>query len=278
MKITCPKCDAVGNIPEHEIPEAGRFLNCPRCKHGFTIRKPRAAKDEYRVDTCPACHFSTFGEETFGTCPKCGVVVKAFVDRQREEFQQQKNQELLSKKFNRDDDTPLAEEQTAPVANLIENLHPVNLIGWGVALAAAIIIAVGVWGVVGYNGAEIQARLSEQRDEQVSGWYVFLKYGMIHWLILVYGLLTAAGVTLFLKKLHVSLKAMSWLIWSAIAYIPVSYVVRFIYWVMEPVPHTVAGYLIEIFNIAFVSALVGIPLYLLERYLHNRAITTVVRR
>lgn len=277
MKITCPKCNAVGNIPEHEIPEAGRFVSCPRCQQGFTVRKPRAGNDSYLVDTCPACNFSTFGDETFGTCPKCGVLIKSFVERQREEVLQQRNQELLTKKFGRDDEPPAPEAESAPVADFIENLHPVNLVGWGVALAAVVIVAVGLWGVAGYDGQAIQARLSEQRDEQVSGWYVFLNYGVMHWLKLLYGLLALSVAVMYYRRLHVSLKALSWLIWTAMAYVPVSMIAGFIFWVLEPIPHTISGYLIEIFNIIFISALVGIPLYMLERYLHERTITTVVR-
>lgn len=277
MKITCPKCNAVGSIPEHEIPEAGRFVSCPRCQQGFTVRKPRAGNDSYLVDTCPACNFSTFGDETFGTCPKCGVLVKSFVERQREEVLQQRNQELLTKKFNRDEEPPAPEAESAPVADFIENLHPVNLVGWGVVLAAVVIVAAGLWGVIGYDGQAIQARLSEQRDEQVSGWYVFINYGAMHWVKSIYGLLTLSVAVMFLRHMHLSLKALSWLIWTAMAYVPVSMVVGFILWVLEPIPHTIAGYLIEIFNIIFISALVGVPLYLLERYLHERTITTVVR-
>jgi len=277
MKITCPKCSAVGSIPEHEIPEAGRFVSCPRCQQGFTVRKPRAGNDSYLVDTCPACNFSTFGDETFGTCPKCGVLVKSFVERQREEVLQQRNQELLTKKFNRDEEPPQSEAESAPVAEFLENLHPVNLVGWGVALAAVVIVAVGLWGVIGYDGQAIQARLSEQRDEQVSGWYVFLNFGVMHWVKSIYGLLTLSVAVMFLRHMHFSLKALTWLIWTAMAYVPVSMLVGFILWVLEPIPHTIAGYLIEVFNIIFISALVGIPLYLLERYLHERTITTVVR-
>jgi len=277
MKITCPKCNAVGSIPEHEIPEAGRFVSCPRCQQGFTVRKPHANKDSYLVDTCPACNFSTFGDETFGICPKCGVLIKSFVERQREEVLQQRNQELLTKKFNRDEDLPPAEVESAPVADFIENLHPVNLVGWGVALAAVVIVAAGLWGVIGYDGQAIQAKLSEQRDEQVSGWYVFINYGFMHWVKSIYGLLTLSVAVMFLRHMHFSLKALTWLIWTAMAYVPVSMIVGFILWVLEPIPHTIAGYLIEIFNIIFISALVGIPLYMLERYLHERTITTVVR-
>lgn len=277
MKISCPKCNAAGDIPEHDIPEAGRFVSCPRCQQGFTVMKPRASKDAYLVDTCPSCNFSTFGDEPFGTCPRCGVVVKAFVERQRDDLQQQKNQELLSKKFNRNDDPPITDTEEAPANDFLENLHPVNLIGWGIALAAVVIVGLGLFGVFGYDGATIQARLSEQRDEHISGWYVFLHYGLMHWVKLFYGLFAMAGVFMLIKHLRMSLKFISWLIWIAMAYVPASHIISFVYWVLAPIPHTIAGYFIEVFNIAFMSALVGIPLYLLERYLHDRSITTVVR-
>lgn len=275
MKITCPKCSYGGNLPDHEIPEAGRFVNCPHCRQGFTVRKPPASRATHLVDTCPACNFSTFGEERFGSCPKCGVEIKAFVERQREE--QQRNQELLTKNFNRSDELPPSGSEAVPVADFLENLHPVNLIGWGAGLAAVIIVGIGLWGVNGYDGQEILTRLSEQRDEQVSGWYVFLHYGMMHWITILYGLLLLGVSVLFINRRRVSLKALSWLIWSAIAYVPVSHIVSFVYWVLAPIPHSLGGYLIEIFNIVFMSALVGMPLFLLERYLHNRTVTTVVR-
>src|SRR6185369_5754296 len=134
MKISCPKCNASGNIPDHEIPEDGRFLSCPKCKHGFDVKKPKATSDEYLVDVCPACAFSTFGEERFGTCPKCGVVIKAYIDRQREDKARARDQELLTRKYVRDDTPPPVTEEASPVADFVDNLHPVNLIGWGCSL------------------------------------------------------------------------------------------------------------------------------------------------
>ena len=65
MKISCPKCGASGNLPDHEIPEEGRFLSCPKCKNGFDVKKPKATSNEYLVDVCPACAYSTFGDERF---------------------------------------------------------------------------------------------------------------------------------------------------------------------------------------------------------------------
>ncbi|MBW4055114.1 MAG: hypothetical protein HIU83_06890 [Proteobacteria bacterium] len=278
MKISCPKCNASGSIPDHEVPESGRFITCPRCKEGFTVTKPRPGNDVYLVDTCPSCSFSTFGDETFDTCPKCGIVVKMFVERQREEQRLKHNQELLGKKLNNLDTTqPPPEVSANPVADFIDQLHPANLIGWGVAAVALLFLVIGLWGIIGYDSTRIQALLMEERDEQVSGFYVFLHYGLLHWLTLMYGLAALTVSILFIKRLKRALKAMSGLLWATIILVPLSYLISFVNWILAPIPHTISGYLIEILNILFMSALVGIPLYLLERYLYERKIISVVK-
>jgi predicted Zn finger-like uncharacterized protein len=278
MKISCPKCSASGTIPDHEVPESGRFISCPRCHEGFTITKPRSGADAYLVDTCPSCGFSTFGDETFSTCPKCGVAVKIFVERQREEQRLKHDQVLLGKKLNNAEAAPPPPETAAtPVADFIDNLHPVNLISWGVAGVAIIILVLGVWGIAGYDSTKIQALLTEERGEQVSGLYVFMHFGLLHWIKLIYGLAALTVSILFMKRLKVGLRAMSGLLWTTIVFVPLSYVISFVYWVLAPIPHTISGYVIEILNILFMGALVGVPLYLLERYLHERKITSIVK-
>ena len=129
---------------------------------------PVPGKDVYLVDTCPSCNFSTFGDETFSTCPKCGIVIKTYVERQREEQRLKHDQELLGKKLgNVEIAPPQPEAAAAPVADFIDNLHPANLISWGVAAAAIIILGIGIWGVIGYDSASIQALLMEESDEQI---------------------------------------------------------------------------------------------------------------
>ena len=277
MKISCPKCNASGSIPDHEVPESGRFISCPRCNEGFTVTKTRAAHDAYLVDTCPSCSFSTFGDEIFSTCPKCGIAVKTFVERQREEQRLKHNQELLGKKFSNVDVAPPPPEPAVSIADIIDNLHPVNLISWGVAAVAVVILCLGLWGIIGYDAAGIKALLTEEGGEPVSGLYVFMHYGLLHWLKLIYGLAALAASILLMKRLKIALQMLSYVLWGAIVLVPLSYVVTFIYWVVAPIPHTIGGYLIEILNILFMSALVAIPLYLLEQYLHERKITSVVK-
>jgi predicted Zn finger-like uncharacterized protein len=278
MKIACPKCNAQGSIPDHEIPESGRFVSCPRCNEGFNVVKPRSSNNEYLVDTCPACSFSTFGDENFSSCPKCGVSVKAFVERQREELLQKRNQELLAKKLNNTEAAPVQPvAETAPVGDFIENLHPVNLIGWGVACVAIILLGIGLWGVFGYDMTKIQTALLEEHDEQVSGFTVFLRYGLLHWFKLLYGASALGVALLFIQKKKQGLNAMSILFRATMIIVPLLYAISFINWVRAPISHTLSGYLIEVLNVVFMSALIGTPLYFLEQYLHDRKITSVVK-
>lgn len=278
MKISCPKCNATGSIPDHDIPESGRFISCPRCNEGFTVTKPRHGSDVYLVDTCPACGFSTFGDETFSVCPKCGIAIKTFVERQREEQLQKRNQELLAKKFNNaDTSAPITEPAETPVADFIDNLHPVNLIGWSVALVALIILCTGLWGLIEHDSSKIQAMLMEERDEPVTGFYIFLHFALIHWIKMTYGICALIISVLFLKRLRIALRAMSYLLWATIAIVPLSYIVSYIYKIMDPIPHTAAGYIIDFLNIILMGTLVGVPLFLLDRYIHDRRITSVVK-
>lgn len=277
MKIVCPNCNANGTIPDHEISEQGRFLSCPRCNHGFTIKKPRAENNAYVVDTCPSCNYSTFGDESFSTCPKCGVMVKAFVERQREEAQRLRDQQLLAKKFSHAAAPPPSEQETTVVADFVETLHPVNLIGWWASLAAVIILGMGLWGLLEYHGSDIQAQLSAQRDEPVSAWYVFLHYGVLSWVKTLYGLALLAAGVLFMKRSAQSLKILSQLLWAAIFFVPLYFVTGFVVWVMEPIPHSMSGYFSEVLNIILMTALWCIPQFLLVRFLSDRRITSVIK-
>ncbi len=278
MKITCPQCNASGTLPDHEIPAEGRFLNCPRCKYGFTVNRPKPSGDAYLVDTCPACYFSTFGDERFETCPKCGVTVKAFVARQRDEQQRQKEQELLTRKFSRDDQPAEPLPDTRPMADMIDSLQPVTMIGWGVALVASVGFAFGLWGLLDYYGTDIRAQLSAQRDEDVSAVHVFLNYGLMPWIETLFGGAGLGVSVMFLKRRTAGRIFLSRLLKCLMGFIPIYQIVSFVNWIREPVPHSVSGYLVEIFSILFVATLLIIPLYLLDRFLDERRIRSVVNQ
>lgn len=277
MKIACPNCNATGSIPEHDIPPEGRFLSCPRCKHGFTVTKPKNADESFQVDTCPACNFSTFGEDHFGTCPKCGVVVKTYIERQREEQHRLREQELLGKRHTRDDAAVAPVETASPVADFVDNLHPVNLVGWGCGLAAVIVLGLGVWGLLEYDTGAIKAQILEQRDEQVSSWYVFVNFGMLPWIKTLYGISALVTVVYFLRHRAIALKILSILLKLVLVFIPLYLLISFVNWILQPISHTIVGYFIETINILFMSVLFGAPLYFLDRFLKDKRIVSVVR-
>lgn len=277
MRISCPNCNASGNIPEHAIPQEGRFLSCPKCKHGFTVNKPKATTETYEVDVCPACNFSTFGDDRFSTCPKCGVGVKAFVERQRQEKQKIKEQELLAPRNGREDLPEPPQDTVSHVTEMIDNLHPVNLIGWGCCLAALIILGMGIMNLLDYNPAELKAQLSYQRDEQVSGWYVFSHYGLMPWLKTLYGLILLATAAFFLQHRVAALRALTILLRALFVFVPLYLVISFISWILQPIPHTIGGYLIEIINMIIMSALFCIPLFLIDNFLKDKRVVSVVK-
>ncbi len=299
MKISCPKCGASGNLPDHEIPEEGRFLSCPKCKHGFDVKKPRATTNEYLVDVCPACAYSTFGDERFGTCPKCGVFIKTFVDRQREEMARARDQEILNRKFSRDTapvpsmpipsgsssspaaPAPKAEPGVA-IGEFIENLHPVNLIGYGTALVAVVILLMGIFGMFNYYGTDFQAKISEENialgiEVRVSALNIFMHHGLVPWIELFYGASLLAVAVLFLQKQAQARQALGWLLWGLIAYVPAYYLVVIVSFFFKEVKPSFLTYLFEFLQMIAISALVGFPLYMLINFLDDKRIKSVVK-
>jgi len=301
MKITCPQCGASGNLPDHEIPEEGRFLSCPKCKHGFDVKKPKATTNEYLVDSCPACAYSTFGEERFGTCPKCGVVIKAFVDRQREEMNRAREQQLLSRKFSRDTAVPVPmptqttipnsssagsspppESKRIDIGDMIENLHPVNLVGGGCALAGAIILLIGIIGIFDYYGTDYLAKISKESlelgiAERPSGLKIFLHNGLVPWIETLYGASLLAVAVFFLQKQAQARQALGWLLWAFIAYVPSYHLVAIISHFFESIIPSLWTFAIDVLIMIVVTALVGFPLYLLINFLEDKRIRSVVR-
>jgi len=277
MKIECPNCNTSGTVPSHAIPEEGRFFTCPRCKHGFTVMKPSAASDSFLVDTCPACNYSSFGEERFDVCPMCGAIIKTFLERQREEQRLLREQELLNMKHGQVMQEALPEEVVSPVAEIVDSLNPVNLVGWGCAVAAVVIFIMGIMGVLDYNTAELKEQILSQRDEQVSTLYVFSRFGLMPWIKVLYGSAIMVTAYFFLQRRALALKALVILVRAMIVFVPLYLLVCFVSWVLQPIPHSVGGYFLQLVNMALLTALFGIPLVLLDYFLRDKKIVSHVK-
>jgi len=74
MKIECTSCHLTGNINSVDVPAEGRHFECPKCKSSFFVTKPAPETESGNLmSMCPTCQYSTFTDEMFAVCPKCGT-------------------------------------------------------------------------------------------------------------------------------------------------------------------------------------------------------------
>jgi predicted Zn finger-like uncharacterized protein len=200
MKIECPGCKLSGNIDDANVPATGLAMTCPRCKHKFIVEKsvPQASEAVAMLDTCPKCQYSTFSEEKFSVCPKCGLVVadyqqqqlaarKAEAARHKQAQPQRKTQvqdELpvgsLSEEERRRDEEMRRKHGLDKIPGVVEVVEPDNsrpqveaplpvfIVGWGtVALAIAFAIYSG-YGISEYldKAKEAKAALEALENAQ----------------------------------------------------------------------------------------------------------------
>ena len=298
MQISCPKCGASGSIPDHEIPESGRFLSCPKCQEGFTVSKPKAGANTYLVDTCPSCGFSTYGEERFSVCPTCKVDVKSFFQSQQkaapihkappaavENYERQltaAERETIRKhgeKYSKSEPVAQPVESAAEKAvQALDNFHPVNLAGFGTLLIAIVAICYGVFAIIQYDGAAIQERLSENAAEKASMAGIFLQYGVVGWLSLLFGLFSAVTGVVIIRQHEIAMKLLTWHLLTAMSLIPILYIRSFIYWTLSPISHGFAGYFAEIGTMLIECVVLLAPLFFYGRYAHSDSFEAALKK
>lgn len=193
MKIECPTCKLSGEVNEAEIPLDGRYIDCPRCKNGFHVKKPLAKGwNQNMMSSCPACQYSTFTDEMFDVCPKCGLQGKVHNERklkQQEEAQLKKDAERLTRSLRPDDfiSPPLKEIEPE-----ISSVPPVvRYTAAGVLAVACLVAFSGVTGLIGYNGDTLFEKINETSIEPVSRTKIFLAHGLLPWVLTIYGVMMA---------------------------------------------------------------------------------------
>jgi predicted Zn finger-like uncharacterized protein len=203
MKIECPSCHLSGKVNEVELPAGGRELNCPRCKKSFHVAKPPPpAGGEDLMNICPACQYSTFTEETFAVCPKCGLVGSAYREkiRKKQEVEQVlRDHEALTRSHRNPDLVNTFAEIGGPVKPTIP--HTVRITGIACIAVGGLLLFYGVSGLMYYYGKDWQAILSEPFVEPVSKTSLFFRLAFIPWLITIYSayFIAAAGLLLAQK-------------------------------------------------------------------------------
>jgi predicted Zn finger-like uncharacterized protein len=234
MKIECPSCRLAGNINELELPPEGSHINCPRCKNRFHVAKPApSAKGGHMMNTCPVCQYSTFTDEMFSECPKCGATgtnYQEMLKKKAERERIKRDQEILTRSLRNPDlfVQPPVEEAAAPKPRLP---GPVRITGaLSVAIGAAFLIC-GFAGLAHYYSRDWQAVLSEPLLEPISKTRVFFRLGFLPWLRLLFG---ATFVAMAIQFLMLRKQAQRWLTqcaWGGVALGVINEIAEFINWV-----------------------------------------------
>lgn len=278
MKIECPSCHLTGTVNEVELPPYGRRMTCPRCKHDFHVEKPAAPPAGARLmSTCPACQYSTFTDEMFAVCPKCGMTAEkhqALARRQQEREQDRRNQEALQRSYRNPDlvvapPRDLQQPNEAPRA-----AKPVEITAWSCLAAGGALFIYALAGIVKYYSRDWQAILSEPVLEPFSKLYVFAHLGLIPWLVLLFSLYLSAAAFQFGKLRDGSLKRLTEAAWIGIAVAAIDQSVAFYDWVtVSSSKPGFSYYAVGIFNALLLMALLAAPCAALLLVLRSDRIT-----
>ncbi len=233
MKIECPSCHLSGKVNELELPPGGRNLQCPRCKAGFHVNKPpQPAGKQEMMNMCPACQYSTFTDEMFAVCPKCGLVGNEYREnlrRQQDAEQQKRDMELLTRSYrNPDLVAPMPEETDPEIARAPQ---PIKITSWSCMAVGGALLLYGMKGLLGYYSQDWQALLSEQLLEPVSGTSVFFRLGFIPWLITLFSGYFLFTAIMFLRLQEGYLQRLKECAWAGLALGFIHETVDFIKWV-----------------------------------------------
>lgn len=232
MKIECPSCHLSGKVNELELPPGGRELKCPRCKAGFHVMKPPPQPGRQDLmSICPVCRYSTFTEEMFAVCPKCGLVGSEYrenIRKQQEKEQARRDKEVLTRSHRNPD---LVAPLVGTVPELSRVPHPIRVTGSICVMVGGVLLLYGLNGLLTYYSRDWQAVLSEQLLEPVSESSVFFRLGFIPWLVTLYSAYFIVITILFLRLNVGSLKRLKECAWAGLAVGIIHETVDFTKWV-----------------------------------------------
>jgi hypothetical protein len=168
-----------GKVNELELPPEGRYLDCPRCKNSFHVAKPPdAVRNKRLMNSCPSCRYSTFTDEMFAICPKCGLTADDYQEksrRQRENEQLLHDQEVLNRSYRNPDLIKVSTEDTVPERTRAP--QSVEVPAWLCIGGGGALLSYGIIGLANYCSKDWQAVLSEPLLEPVSKLHVF--FGLV---------------------------------------------------------------------------------------------------
>lgn len=276
MKIECPTCRLTGSMHEVDIPPEGRYFDCPRCKNGFHIAKPApSASSGKLMNSCPVCQYSTFTDEMFSSCPKCGATAQSYQEilKKREEQERMLHDEELLNRSLRNPNLILAPvgnpEQVKP-----KTPKPIMIISWASIAAAAIILSYSIKGLSNYYGQDWQAILSVPFLEPVSKVRIFFSLGLLPWLQTLFSAALLAVASQFLMLRPGAPRAMEICAWCGVALAVVHETAGFIKYIgISSSSPSFTYCAVGAITSLFMTALLSIPFLVLLWHLRKESIT-----
>lgn len=261
MKIECPSCHLSGKVNEIELPTDGRELKCPRCKAAFHVKKPPPPAGKQDLMTiCPVCQYSTFTDETFAVCPKCGLVGSEYRQNQRKQKDIEKvrlDEELLTRSHRNPDLAAPSQEEAVPEFSRAP--QPIQVTGWTCFAIGGVLLLYGLNGLMVYYSKDWQAVLSEQFLEPISETSVFFRLGLIPWLVTLFSVYLITTATFFLRLRTGSLQRLKECAFAGLGLGIIHEAVDFMKWVeisssTPSVNYFISGILSTLFWVALWSA------------------------
>jgi predicted Zn finger-like uncharacterized protein len=235
MKIECPSCRLTGDINEIELPPEGGLINCPRCKNRFHVAKPAPpAKKGHMMNTCPVCQYSTFTDEMFSTCPKCGATgtnYQEMLKKKAEREQIRRDQDVLNRSLRNPDLFVPPPPEEAPTPSKPRTPDPVRIAGGISAAVGAVFLIYGFTGLANYYSKDWQAILSEPLLEPISKTSLFFRLGFLPWLRTLFGVSFVAMSILFLMLHKQAQKWLTKCAWAGVALAVINETAEFMNWI-----------------------------------------------
>ena len=271
MNIECPSCHMTGNINELELPPDGRNVLCPRCKTGFHVVKPPPAAGSFLVNLCPACQYSTFTEEMFAVCPKCGVKAGDHREKRRQEEREQMRHklEVQSKSHH----NPDLVTQQGPMPPKVAAPEQVRRTGWLCIAAGGALLCYGLIGLANYYGKDWQVILSDPLLEPLSKTGVFFSIGFLPWVITLFSACLLTVASQFLSLRVWARKGLMGCAWGGIAVAAIVGAADFINWVkVSSSSPSFSYYAVGVIGSVFMTLLWSVPSCALLWYLERDSI------
>ncbi len=283
MKIQCQNCKLTGNVEDSKIPPDGLVLDCPKCKSRIVVKKEAKAgwKPGAEVSVCPACQYSTFTDETFGQCPKCGIVVEEYNEklkekkaRAQEEERLRREEEIIRQQYAKQLPLPgpQASAENPPGMKAVELPVSVTVIGWLAIIVAVLLLIAGGRGLLAFSLLTPPPVDPYSTEQPVTAATLFLKHGLQPVLQIIFSVYLLVAATQLLQLRRWARSALEVACWLGMVGILADQVVELLGWISRGSDQAGSYYTVGVVSAILMLAIWLVPVAVVLRFLRGKVI------